>query len=32
MVSSSSLEIKKLNQHIFEPWNLKMKDLLVDKE
>jgi hypothetical protein len=31
MVSSSKINIKKFNAKIFEPWNLKMEDLLVDK-
>jgi hypothetical protein len=32
MVSSSKIEIEKFNGKSFEPWNLKMEDLLVDKD
>ena len=32
MASSSKVEIEKFNGQNFEPWNLKMEDLLVDKE
>ena len=32
MVSSSRIEIEKFNGKKFELWNLKMEDLLVDKE
>ena len=32
MASSSRIEIEKFNGQNFELWNLKMEDLLVDKE
>jgi hypothetical protein len=32
MVSSYRIEIEKFNSKNFEPWNLKMENLLVDKE
>jgi hypothetical protein len=32
MTISSRIEIKKFNGKNFELWNLKMEDLLVDKE
>ena len=32
MVIISKVEIKKLNGYNFELWNLKMEDILVDKE
>jgi hypothetical protein len=32
MVSSSKIEIEKLNGHNFELWKLNMEDILVDQE
>ena len=32
MVSTSRIEIEKFNGQNFEPWKLKMEDLLVDRE
>ena len=32
MVSSSRVEIKKLNGNFFESWKINMEDILVDKE
>jgi hypothetical protein len=32
MASNSRIEIKKFNDQNFELWNLKIEDLLVDRE
>jgi hypothetical protein len=32
MASNSKIEIKKINGKIFDLWNIKMEDLLVDKD
>jgi hypothetical protein len=32
MAGNSKMEIKKFNGKIFELWNLKMEDLLVDRD
>ena len=32
MASNSRIEIEKFNGHNFELWNLKMEDILVDRE
>jgi hypothetical protein len=32
MASSSKMEIDKFNGKSFEPWKLKMEDLLVDRD
>lgn len=32
MANTSCIEIKKFNAKNFEPWKLKMKDLLIDRD